>query len=166
MRRTGTLLVLGLSLTLFAGCLESGPDPVAFNDKMVGLQKEIGDKMTAFGDKIGSTETIVEADFLKDLADIKTLINTNITVLDKLPTPKGGENFKAAVRGIFGFYKDVCDKEFTEMVKLLAKPDFGNADLTTLTNLQKSVQDQEAVRDKKVQDAQSAFATKYNITVQ
>jgi hypothetical protein len=151
---------------LFTGCLQSGPDPVQFNDRMVSLQKEIGDKMTAFGDKIGSTQTIVEADFLKDLADIKTLINTNITVLDKLPTPQGGENFKAAVKGIFVFYKDVCDKEFTEMVKLLAKPDFGEADLTTLTNLQKSVQDQETVWDKKVQDAQTAFATKYNITVQ
>jgi hypothetical protein len=146
--------------------MESGPDPIEFNDKMVGLQKEIGDKMAALGDKIGSSDTIVETEFLAELAAIKTLTDTNIAILDKLPTPKGGEDFKAAVKGIFGFYKEICDKEFTEMVKLLAKSDFGESDLVAVSALQQSLSDKETEWDKKVQDAQAAFAIKYNITIQ
>lgn len=166
MQRIGKVLLLGLLFTMFLGCSQAGPDPVAFNDKIVSLQKEIGDKMIILGDKISSAKTIVEEDFLQDLAAIKTLTDTNIAIIDKLPTPTGGEVFKDAIKGILGFYKEICDKEFTEMIKLLAKPDFGETDLPTLTALQQSIQDKETAWDAKVQDAQTAFAIQYKITIQ
>jgi len=151
---------------LFSGCVQSNPDPIQFNDTLVRLQKEVRDKIILFSDQIGATQPIEETHLLQDVQEIKTLIDKDIATLETLPTPRGGEAFKAAIKGLLEFYNHVCDQDFPTMVKLLAKPDASEEDAIMLNNLQQSIQDQEAIWNKKVQDAQSNFARIYHITIQ
>lgn len=165
-RRMTVILGLLMSVTILTGCFKTGPDPIEFNNKLVRLQMDIAEKMKALGEKLGGSEKVVEADALKDLDDINTLIDTNTKELDTLETPEGGVALKTAIKDIFNFYKQAVANEFKQMVQILAKETNDEADVTKIQELQNSINEKETVLDQKVQDAQTAFAKKYGFSVE
>lgn len=162
--RLGSVFIL--AVIVLTGC-NSGPDPVTFNDKMVKLQMQIAEKMKSFGEEIGSSAEVVKDDAMKKLDEMSKLVETNIAEVNKLAVPKGGDEFKNTVLGIFGYYKQVINTEFKQMVEILAKGDaITEADITVMRELQEKISKDEGTWDGKIRDAQAAYAKSVGMQIQ
>lgn len=165
-RRLSGFLVLMASVFALSSC-SAGADPVAFNDKMINIQMDIAAKMKSFGDDVGSAAKVVVADENKKLDELSKLIDTDIATVKALPVPTGGEDFHAAMLGIFGYYHQVTNGELKQLMEILAKGEaMTDADLAAIKDIQAKINTDEGAWDKKVKDAQQAFADKNNIQIQ
>lgn len=157
-------LILSLTVGMFvlAGC-GSKPKmtPVEYNDAIIGEQTKISKVMLDMANYFGSDLTKSEA--LR--GDLVKQCEASVKVLKDLPDYKGKTDFRDAGVALFTFYKEISEKEYKEMIEILAKPEIELADIERLTVLEKEIGAREQPLDAAFQTAQQAFAKEHNLSL-
>ena len=139
---------------------------VEYNDKIVNCQNDIGYKMLAIGEYVGSGEetTKEEASNLREIA-LKAAKKA-VSDLEKMGAYSGDDAMRQAALNLFRFYENILTNEYAQMVDILYKEDFTDADSEQLGLLVQVVSEKEAPFDEKFQDAQVAFAKKNGLELE
>ncbi len=139
---------------------------VEYNDKIVNCQNDIGYKMLAIGEYVGSEEETTKegANLLRDSA-LKAAKKA-VSELEKMGAYNGDDAMRKAALNLFRFYENILTNEYAQMVEILYKEDFTEADSDQLALLVQVVSEKEAPFDEKFETAQVAFAAKNGIELE
>lgn len=147
---------------VLAGC-NSGPKmtPIEYNDTIIGEQTKISKVMIEmannFSSDLGKSEALRQ--------DLVKQCEASIKVVKELPEYKGNVKFRDAGAALFGFYKEISDKEYKEMIDILKKEQIEVADIERLTTLEKEISARETPLDDTFQSAQQEFAKEHNLSL-
>ncbi len=139
---------------------------VEFNDFIVDLQDTIGHSILNFV-TIASAETSSKSERASqsfvELEKTKKVANFAIKALNEAKPFKLGEDFKSAASAMFRFYYTTIDKEYKQLVDLLAMEDYTEKVIADLTAIQEKITKEEASIDSAFQQAQKSFAKNHHI---
>lgn len=160
MKTPFTLIVL---LMLFSGQVfgQQFKEANAYNDYIVDLQNQIGERMLAFNEAVSmsdATRESVQPDY-----DTLLLVTKNcIAKLKKLPAYEGNVSLRNTAQQLFEFYQKTIEQDYKEMVDLIFGSTLDEAALARLTVIMEKITADEKVYDENFAKEQQAFATKYN----
>ncbi len=158
-------LVYTLSLAMFVmitlmACGEKG-NPKEYNDKLIGIQntviKEFLELSNTFASNDKAKIDVAYAKALKVTADA-------VEAIKKEGPYDGDDTFRQKLQALLEFYKSIVEKEYKEMIDILAKgAEITPEDMAKLEELQKSITEREKGLDAEMLKAQSDFATKHGV---
>jgi len=158
-----TLLFLFL---LPLGALAQKMTAVEYNDKIIGYQNEIGYKLLAIGEYIGSEEITTEEGANAVRLEALEVTRESIKGLEKMGAFKGDDALRKSALNLFRFYEKIIKDQYAQMIDLIYKEDFSEADSDAISLLVAKITEEEMPLDQKFQTAQIAFAEKNNIELQ
>jgi hypothetical protein len=138
---------------------------VEFNDHIVALQNEVGQKMVVFNEQVGGANSTLESvqpyfdDLLATTRDVVKRLE-NVTPWDK------NTELKNAALELFRFYEVTIDRDYREMVNIVYTTEMSEEDFARLNEILVKVTEGEKGYDKRFQDAQQAFADKYDFILE
>jgi len=151
------LIILSVTLIfIFISCGKSG-SALKYNNQIIDIQSKVITKIITLSNSLKSNNTEL---MQRRLAELQDQATKSADELSQLPDFDGGTELYNAAMDLFEFYENVCKNEFQEMVDILSRSQSGitAADLSRLQDLQKIIQSEEGVLDKKLLEAQQSFA--------
>ncbi|ASS48081.1 MAG: hypothetical protein A3D31_00670 [Candidatus Fluviicola riflensis] len=152
-------------MTTGAVSAQTFTNAIDYNDHIVDLQNEIGYKMIAFNNEVGS-ETATAASVKPFYDDLLKTTKTVITKLEKVKPFEKNVELKTSAMELFRFYETTIAVDYREMIDLIFGDEFDDAALVRVQELLVKVTEAEAVVDAKFKTAQEAYALKYNIDLE
>ena len=135
--------------------------PEAYNDSIINEQNKIMKIMLEmanyFSTDLNKAETLRQ--------DLVKQCHASVKVLQALPAYDGDTKFRDAGVALYGFYAQISDKEYKEMIDILKKAEIEQADIDRLTALEQDITKREVKFDEDFQSAQTAFAKKHGFTL-
>lgn len=146
-------LFLLFSIKAIAGSAEA----IAYNDKIVTEQNNIGKKILDFS----------AAPNEASLAAIREQTDASLKELNQMKPYEGNKELLDAAKALFSFYHEVSENEYKEILAMLNNKDkYSNEEFTSkLNQLVTSISDKEKPLDERFSTAQKAFAGKYGFTL-
>lgn len=161
MKKRLSLAAVGLALLFTIHC--GGSDAIHYNDRIVGCQNRIIEKMLALADSFSTTDPTPMQEKLRAL---KKQIDESLADVSRLQGFKGSTRLRDAAVALFVFYRDIASSEYAELVAILGKGEnISDNDRERLQEIQTAITAREAPFDLELQAAQKEFALKFNITV-
>jgi hypothetical protein len=153
----------GLALFFIVHCGGSG-NAISYNDRIVGAQNKIIEKMLALADSFPQANP---AAMREKLLALRGQIGESLSVVSRMQGFKGSTRLRDAAVKLFEFYRIIAAGEYAELVEILAKgaENLTDSDRERLQAIQASITGREAQFDNELQAAQKEFALKYNIDV-
>lgn len=151
-----------LSLFILSSC---GPkmSPVEYNDVIIGEQTKMSQLMIEMTDEF-QTFNFDKSDEVRE--KLVQQCEASVKAVKELPDYKGNTRFRDAGAALFGFYRDISDKEYKEMIDILKKgADITEDDIMRLTVIEQEIGAREEPLDNEFQAAQEEFATEHNISL-
>lgn len=158
-----------LGMFLFIACKNESPKgangvvyktPVQYNDYIVSRQTRIMQNIMKFAE-VAQTD-LDSADHLLDKYVVET--GKMITEIKGMPPYKGDSSLREAATGIFGFYREIFDKDYRDILHLRSEQDGTSTDIETRINdIVKKIEEEEKGYDDRFQKAQQNFARKNNM---
>lgn len=161
MKKTIALLFL-LPLHLFG---QTTDEAIAYNDKIVGLQNNIIEKILAFNENLEREDATKESQNMY-LNDLKKVAAASLKEIGTYKAFYGNTELRDAGKALFQFYNDLINATYTEMIEIVFKDEITDADFERLNTILEKVTAEEAVYDDRFQRAQEAFAKKYNLELE
>lgn len=142
---------------------------IEFNDYIIELQDTIGHGILSFI-SVASAETSNKSERASqsfvELNKTKQVASFAIKAINDAKPFKYGEDFKVAAVSMFKFYLTTLEKEYKQLVELLAKEEYTEQVIADLTAIQEKITKEEAVIDNVFQQAQQSFAKKHHIELE
>lgn len=142
---------------------------IEFNDYIIELQDTIGHGILSFI-SVASAETSNKSEratqSFAELNKTKQVASFAVKSINEAKPFKYGEDFKAAAVNMFKFYLNTLEKEYKQLVVLLAKEEYTEQLIAELTAIQEKITKEEAVIDSNFQQAQESFAKKHHIELE
>jgi len=137
---------------------------IKYNDKLIGEQNLIIEKMLALTDSFNSRNTQLMNEKLKTL---QIQITQSADTLSQMEGYKGDTHLRNKLLDLIEFYESMSQEELGEMVKILSKSDTNitQADVNRLKVMENDIRMEEREFDLAVQKAQKEFAQRYNIKI-
>lgn len=158
-----------LGILLFVSCKNDPPkgangvvykSPVQYNDYIVSRQTTIMKNIMKFAEVAQSD--LDSADHLLDKYVMET--GRMITEIKGMPPYKGDSSLRDAATGIFGFYRNIFDKDYRDIIHLRNEQDGTSSDIEDrISAIVKKIEDEEKGHDDRFQRAQQNFARKNNM---
>lgn len=160
------LSLLLLAMFWLTACAPKGPTALEFNDAIIGQQVKVIKGVLDFSNTIESGNTKDARAILKEvnLNIDSALIKVNALNADHL---KEAKPFKESAIALFNYYKQTVNKDYTLMLDILDEIEGGN--ISRAENLDPIVERmklEEEKFDKQFGEAQKAFATANDLTIQ
>jgi len=115
------LPILGLFLVSFLfSCKPSAKEALEYNDAIISQQAAIIEKINALND---TYENYVAKDMDAAFENCMNQINTSTEAVKKLSSFGGSESFKEEALKLFAIYKNVMEKNHSEMIRLYKLPE-------------------------------------------
>lgn len=131
---------------------------VELNNELTFMQNGIIDLVyTLFGSDTGEVDLNLENTMFE--------IDLNINRLNELESEKGAEEFANAMTDLMEFYKSELSSEFLDIVPILRKAEYSEADKKKLDAYDLRFVSEEKAAFEKVISAQEAFAKNNNISL-
>ncbi len=140
-------------------------EAIAYNDKIVGLQNSIIQKILEFNANLEREDATKESQLLI-LNDLKKVTSTSIKEVSKFKDFYGNTELRDAAKALFEFYGRMIDGTFQPMIEIVFKEDITEDDISVLTKMLEEITAEEAQFDTRFQSAQEAFASKYNLELE
>ncbi|MCX6556078.1 MAG: hypothetical protein NTW95_01370 [Candidatus Aminicenantes bacterium] len=163
MKKKLPLVAAGLALFFVVHCGSSNK-AINYNDRIVGYQNKIIEKMLALADSFSQANP---AAMQVKLLALNGQIDESLAVVSRMQDFKGNTRLRDAAVALFEFYRDIAAAEYAELVDILGKGtgNVTDGDRDRLQEIQSNITAREAEFDKELQEAQKEFALKYNIEV-
>lgn len=163
MKKKLLLAAAGLALLLIVHCGSSNK-AINYNDRIVGCQNKIIEKMLALADSFSQANPAAMQEKLRAL---KGQIDESLSEISRMQDFKGNTRLRDAAVVLFQFYRDIAAAEYAELVDILSKGtgNITDGDRDRLQEIQASITAREGEFDKELQAAQKEFALKYGIAV-
>ena len=165
MKKILFILLLGAG---FIACKESPKgangvtykSPVQYNDYIVGRQTTLMKNIVAFSE--ASQINLDSAEKMLDRYVIET--STMIKEIKGMPAYKGDSSLRDAAIQTFGFYKQVFEDDYKQIIQLNKDGENITEDgVAKLNNIVEDISRREEKLDKVFHNAQSAFAREHNM---
>jgi len=163
MKKKLPLIAAGLALFFIVHCGGSG-GAIAYNDRIVGCQNKIIEKMLALADSFsGANPAVMQGKLLA----LKGQIDESLSAVSQMQDFKGNTRLRDAAVKLFEFYQSITDAEYAELVDILGKGagNITDSDRDRLQEIQSNITAREAEFDKELQAAQKEFALIHHIEV-
>lgn len=154
-------LFLGLSFISLSKA-QTFDDPIKYNDYMIGLQTQIGEKFVAFNDKLALETTTYES-ITPYFDQLLTTIDEVLVKLKNVTPYQKNIALKTSLLNLIEYYKVAVSTDYKEMLKIIyldAEPDYNR-----MTAIYEKVVKEESQFDKVFQEEQKKYAKKYNIAL-
>lgn len=132
---------------------------VDFNNEMTFMQSGMLDQIDAL---FASDSTNIDLNLENTLFEVEL----NLTSLENMKAPDGGEVFLECMKALMNFYKTEFTGPFNEIVALLKKPDWTKEDEKKVNEFDERFAADEFLLNEKVSQAQSDFAKANNIQLE
>jgi len=132
---------------------------VDFNNEMTFMQSGMLDQIDAL---FASDSTNIDLNLENTLFEVEL----NLTSLENMKSPDGGEVFLECMKALMNFYKTEFTGPFNEIVALLKKPDWTKEDEKKVNEFDERFAADELLLNEKVSQAQSDFAKANNIQLE
>lgn len=153
-----------LFVFIFQFCDNKKNEAIEYNDKIVGEQMSIVNKMIEFTQTF---QDVIPEVMDSKLTELKLQIQNSLDVLNAMEAYEGDSELLNAAKDLFKFYQKMADNEFKEMLNILKKGEsITEQDYFHLIDMQEIISQQEAVYDQNMATAQSNFAKKYDIKIE
>ncbi len=159
------VLAIAFVAAFFTGNAQTFTNAVEYNDFIVNEQNKIGEKILLLIEKFGE-EGMTKEGISPTLEDLLVTAKSGVAATKKLGPFEGGAELKASALALFQFYVQIIDKDYREIINLLYGGEMDDAALARLNEIMEKVQADEATYDGDFQAAQTAFASKFNITLE
>lgn len=159
-------LIISLIIVIFiiTSCGKSG-SALDYNNKITDIQSKVIKKIITLSNSLKSNNTDL---MQRHLTELQQQTTASADELINLPEFDGGNDFYNSAMDLFEFYESICSNEFQEMVDILSRTQSGISavDLSRLQDLQRIVQEEEAVLDRKLLTSQKSFAKLYGFRIE
>lgn len=134
--------------------------PVQYNDYIVSRQTRIMKNIMKFAEV--AQNNLDSADHLLDQYVVET--GQMIREIKGMPPFKGDSSLRDAASGIFGFYRNIFDKDYRDIIHLRNEQDGTSMEVENQINdIVKKIETEEKGHDERFQLAQQNFARKNNM---
>lgn len=155
------LIVISMSLGLSA---QTFTDPIKYNDFIVGLQTEIGDKIMIFNEKMGE-ETMTYDGLMPYYNSLLETTKSSVEKMGKLHAYESNTEFRNSALELMKFYERTVSVAYMEMIDIIYKSEMDEAAISRIGEIIDRVSNDESAIDKRFISAQDVFAQKYGFTL-
>jgi len=158
------LFILIPVVLLFLSSCGKGGDAVRYNDKIIGIQAKVINKMLILSQSFQTGNADLMQRRLEELQDQTTESANELSNLEEF---NGGDDLFNAAMDLLEFYESICTHEFQEMVDIISRSGTGitPADRERLMDLQRYIQEEEGELDRQLAEAQQNFAKKFGFRI-
>jgi hypothetical protein len=157
MSKTLFNLLLGL---FFSFTLQAQKSPAAYSDKIINQQHKVTGEISRFF-KLLKTASL--EDLEKERATIVKKLESGISKVSAMPAFEGDSSLKMAALKWFHLYESSFEKEFVEMLPLVANKNRSSEENNTLKKLAAALIEKEEEIDLHFAEAQEAFVKKHGL---
>lgn len=133
-----------------------------YNDAIVDVQNEIGDRILEFSGMLGM-QNYKGAEI--HIANVLAATESGVSEIEALPPFEGNTAFRDAALDLFRFYDKTFRNEYPEMLSLVKKGNMSEEDNLRFMNLLEGVARGEQQYDEAFRLAQMEFATRHKISL-
>lgn len=166
MKKLKTLSLSLLVGVLLVSCKPSVDDARKYNDDLIAIEKKLTAKETAyldiaFTDSSKAQKTAVYEAVVKEANDA-------LAAADKMEAFDGSTEYKDAGEAYFAAIKGLCDVEYKQALDLISIEgrELTEEENAKLDQVATAIDTKSAEALKKIQDAQTVFASKYKVTIE
>ncbi len=142
----------------------SGSGAINYNDRIVGYQGKIIEKMLDLSNTFQKGDPAVMDTKLKVL---QLQINESLAGVSQMQDFKGNTRLRDGAVALFEFYQSIASTEYPEIINILSlgAENITDSDRDRLLEMQKDITEREAKFDNELQAAQKEFALVYDIDI-
>lgn len=150
-------------LGLLASCgSKEDMTPIQYNDKIVGEQNKIIEKILAFSNNASEDFAVMDKSRLEAVEQCKS----SIKIVEAMKDYEGNTQLRDAAVNLFKFYQQISEESFKEMTDIIKKgADITQDDLNRLEEIQAEMDGKEGTLDAALAKAQDDFSAKYNFSL-
>jgi hypothetical protein len=138
-------------------------DARKYNDKIISEQHKITSNMVKF---FKSFKTASLDDLKKQRAMLIAQIDKSTAKVKAMNSFENDSKLRDGALELFGFYKSTLEKEYNEMIQLIANRDRSKADNATLEKYKNDLISREDDMDNKFSKIQEDFAARHKLILQ
>jgi hypothetical protein len=158
-----SLFITFLLLVTFSSFSQTNTEAIKFNDDLVNLQNQIGEKIILFNSIVGADNATFET-VNPVLNDLKNVVSDVLLKAENLKAYDNNLELKNAFLELFRFYNRTVNNEYKEIVKIIFVDEKMDVDRVNL--LIEKVISEESILDAKFKSVQNAYALKYGFTLE
>jgi hypothetical protein len=165
--KTLKLILAACAAAFVLNSCTPGPDEArAYNDTIIGLENPLAEKETAFIDMLSADKASEE--MKKAYDDLVKQSDEAMAGIEKVEAFDNSAAFRDAAKEYFATFRQIVHNEYKSILELASKnpDDITDDDSKKYEDLLVSVQDKSEKALAKIQNEQTAFATKYKFEIE
>lgn len=153
-----------LSFSLFISCdFLNQSNAVEYNDIIINCQSDIVKKFVAIGNAFEKQDSI---QMYQCQAALNTTIDSAIKVVSELSSLDGSTEMKDAALHLFNYYKNINQRNYSEIISILLLPNPSEDDLERLSEVKAEIVVGEESLDNELELAQKHMSEKYGFSLE
>jgi hypothetical protein len=162
MKKTLLLFFMLVSGMLQLAIAQQFKTPVEYHNYILNEQLKVVNTIISFSNQFDSKDSILIANYNRT----KAILKKSWENIKNLPPYNGDSELKDAAQPLFEMYYTAMDVEYSEMVDMFIKKDFGKKTQERVNILLNSINDREKKLDAHLKEAQANFAKKYDLKIE
>jgi hypothetical protein len=162
MKKTLLLFFILVSGMLQLATAQQFKNPVEYHNYILNEQLKVVNTIISFSNQFDSKDSILIANYNKT----KAILKKSWENIQNLPLYNGDSELKDAALPLFEMYYNAMEVEYSEMVEMFIKKDFGKKTQERVNILLNSINEREKKLDARLKEAQANFAKKYDLKIE